>query len=184
MSRRNVNHDPNGKGENWGRFLKDIQDPQIIGILNDDPSMRLNRKSARSLGYGNKQEAIDEALEREKGKLMDREQTARFRALKLGEWWRDTFEVLLPKWAYKRVLNGNQGLCRLLGYQWGQDDGNDLVDDVKAPLGHRLQPYSRAWITRKRFILFGAPVLCRITVEHNGTPTVVDTWKKFIWEKA
>ncbi len=181
---KNVNHDPNGKGENWGRFLKDIADPQVMAILADDPAMRLNRKTARANGFHNKQEAVDEAIRREESALDAREQTAKFRAFKMGEWWRDTFEILLPKWAYNRVLNGNQKLCRLMGYQWGQDDGNDIVEDTKAPLGHRLQPYSRAWITRKRFILFGVPVLCKVTIQHDGKPMVVETWKKFIWEKA
>jgi len=184
---KNVNHDPNGKGENWGRFLKDLQDPQIMGILNDDPAMRLNRKGARAFGYNNKAEAVDEAIKREEAMLATREQTARFRALKLGEWWRDTFKELLPAWAFKKVLNGNRGLLVLLGYQFGSDEGNDMVEDKTKPLGHKLVPYSRVWITRKRFIVFGKPVLQTIkkmVKDEKGVEKEekIETWMKFIWE--
>ncbi len=184
---KNVNHDPNNRGENWGQFLKDVADPQIMGILNDDPAMRLNRKGARALGYNNKAEAVDEAIKREEAALSAREQVARGRALKMGEWWRDTFEVLLPKWAFNQVLNGNRKILILFGYQFGQDDGQDMVEDASRPIGHKLVPYSRAWITRKRFIVFGKPVLQTIKKmvkdEHGVEKQVeVDTWMKFIWE--
>lgn len=185
---KRVNHDPNNNGENWGQFLKDIADPQVQAILNDDPAARLNRKGARALGYHNKAEALDEAIKREEAKAEERKAINHGRALTMGIWWRDTFEVLLPKWAYQRVLDGNQNICRLLGYQWGSDDGNDMVEDKTKPLGHKLQPYSRAWITRKRFVLFGAPVLCKIKVKHWNEQekkeelVTVETWKKFIWE--
>ncbi len=193
MSKKGINPDPNGKGENWPQFLKDINDPQIMGILNDDPAMRLNRKSRRIIGK-TKDELQEEAIQRASNELDNREKIKQFRAFKVGEWWRDTFEKLIPKWAFNRVLNGKRGILLTLGYQYGSEDGNDLVDDKTAPLGHRLQPYTRAWITRKRFILFGVPVLCKVKVPHkikkviNGEEQVfeemieVETWFKFIWE--
>ncbi len=184
---RNINPDPNNKGENWPQFLKDVAGPEVVAILNDNPAMRLNRKGARALGYSNSQEAVDEAIKREEAALSAREQVARGRALKMGEWWRDTFEVLLPKWAYNQVLKGNRKILLLFGYQFGQDDGNDMVEDATKPLGHKLVPYSRAWITRKRFILFGKPVLQTIkkmVKDEKGEEkeVEVDTWMKFIWE--
>ncbi len=193
MSKRGINPDPNGKGENWPQFLKDINDPQIMGILADDPAMRLNRASRRIIGK-TKEELQEEAIQRASNELENREKIKQFRAFKMGEWWRDTFEKLLPKWAYNRVLNGKRGVMLALGYQYGSEDGNDVVEDKAAPLGHRLQPYSRAWITRKRFILFGVPVLCKVKVPHkikkviNGETVEfdemieVETWFKFIWE--
>lgn len=176
----------NGKnGENYPAFLKQLQNPvfqaKLGAILDDDPSKRMNR-ATRRLNGKTKAEIDQEALERATEKLMDQEKTDQFRALKMGEWWRDTFEQLLPGWAFRQALKGNTRPAVLLGYKWGSDNGNDVVEDAKAPLGHRLQPYSRAWITRKRFVLFGKPVLCKVKKEHDGKMIDVDTWFKFIWE--
>jgi hypothetical protein len=175
-------------GENYPRLLKQFQDPmfqaKLNAILDDDPSKRLNRSSRRGLGL-TKEQIDQQALDRAVDKMAQQEKINDFRAYKMGEWWRDTFEKLLPAWAFKIVLNGKRWPLHLFGYQWGSEDGNDVVADLTAPLGHRLQPYSRAWITRKRFILFGVPVLQKIWVPARDNPEEseqVETWRKFVWE--
>lgn len=177
----------NGRGENWPKFLRDLQDPQIMGILNDDPAMRLNRQARRSAA---RPENIERAIKDEREDSLRREQTDKFRATKMGEWWRDTFEKLVPKWVFNRFLNGDRRIPLLLGFQWGSENGNDIVEDKSNPLGHKMVPFSRAWITRKRFWFFGfgKPVLQKITVDEKdaedkdtGRKIVVETWFKFIW---
>jgi len=183
---KQINGD-SGRGENYPAFLKQLQNPvfqaKLNAILDDDPSKRMNR-ATRRLNGKTKAEMDQEALENAALKLADQERIEQFRALKMGEWWRDTFEQLLPKWAFTLTLKGRSNLPVWFGYQWGCDHGNDVVEDKGAPLGHRLQPYSRAWITRKQFVLFGKPVLCKVKREHDGETIKVDTWFKFQWSEA
>lgn len=177
----------NGRGEDWQKYLRALEDPQIKGILNDDPAMRLNRQQRRA---AQRPDNIERAIRDERDDAARREQTEKFRAIKMGEWWRDAFEQLVPKWIFNRFLNGDRRIPLIMGFQWGSESGNEMVPDEAHPLGHRLVPFSRAWITRKRFwfLGFGKPVLQKIKAKEKGVDGVetgstieVESWFKFIW---
>lgn len=182
MSRRNVNHDPNGNGENWGRFLKDIQDPQVIGILNDDPAMRLNRGSARANGFKNKEEALQEAIERGKIQAQEADIIRRGRAQKMGEFYAEVFDAVLPKWAYAAMVGGRRWIGPLFGYVWGNTPGNVMDEESKTP---KLLPCNTCWVARRRFIWFGAPIqVTYMKKDSEGVLKETPGATKFIWEKA
>lgn len=179
---RNINHDPNNKGENWQQFLKDVQDPQIVGILNDDPAMRLNRKGARALDYNNKAEAMEEAVKKGQQQALEAENIRKGRRLKEGEFFAEVFEALLPGWAYSLMTSGKKWVAPLFGYVWGNTPGNHMEEsnDGKVP---KLFPCNTCWVARKRFIWFGKPVqVTYMKKDDKGEMVETPGATKFIWE--
>lgn len=168
MSRKEPDKDPNKKGENWPQFLKQMQDPQIQAILNDDPKMRLNRNARRAA----ERLKPEEAEEEKRKELAERMETLAFRTRKQGEFFRDVFRQVLPKWAYFFAERGNATPARWLGYVWGTQNGNDLEESRNGRLP-KMIPTSVSWVARKKWVLFGEPATVAVTMLEleNGEKT-------------
>jgi len=182
MSKRGINPDPNNKGENWPQFLKDTMDPQVMAILSDDPSMRLNRSSARANGFKNKEEALAEAVERGKIQAQEADMIRRGRSQKMGEFYAEVFEALLPKWAYAAMIGGRRWIGPLFGYIWGNTPGNVMDEESKIL---KMLPCNTCWVARRRFIWFGHPIqVTYMKKDSEGVLRETPGATKFIWEKA
>jgi len=176
------NHDPNGNGENWGQFLKDMQNPQVVGILNDDPAMRLNRKGARALGHQNSQEALDEAIKKQEEREKERAAIQHGRTMKMGEFYAEVFQAKLPKWAYELVVKGHRWIVPTFGYIFGNTPGNHMEESQNGKVP-KLYPCNTCWVARRRFIFFGKPVqVTYMKKDNEGVLRETPGATKFIWE--
>ncbi len=176
------NHDPNNRGENWPGFLKSMQDPQLMAILNDAPGARLNRKTARANGYQNTQEAMDEAIKKGQERALEEDNIRKGRNMKMGEFYAEVFAALLPKFAYNMMVKGHKWIAPLFGYAWGNTPGNHMEEskDSKVP---KLFPCNTCWVARKRFIWFGK-LITQTYKKPDAEGVLRDnpTATKFIWE--
>lgn len=179
---KRVNHDPNNNGENWGQFLKDIADPQVQAILRDDPAARLNRKGARALGHKNSAEALEEAIQRGQQQAAEADAIRKGRAMKMGEFYSEVFEAVLPAFAYRLMLGGRRWVAAAFGYVWGNTPGNHMEEGVggKVP---KLFPCNTCWVARRRFIFFGKPIqVTYMKKDNEGVLRETPGATKFIWE--
>lgn len=169
----------NERGEDWKSHLKAMQDPHIQAILSDDPSARLSRQQRRN----NKRPAeIERAIKAEEGREKERDMQSKFRAVKMGQWFSETYKQLLPIWMWKRVNAGNNFWLRVLGYVHQVDNGNDMIEDKDSALGHKLIPTSLCSIFRKRFYFFGQYKVLKIKMRDKElVKREVDSVFKFIW---
>lgn len=131
-----VNGDPNNKGENWPKFLSEMQalGPVIQSRLGDVTPV--NRGQARGQGRKN----LDDFLRKETLRLADQQ---RFRDFKVNEWFDvhmrkvaprlfRLVERIGPRWAF---------LIRFAGYKLAAHDG------MEGPL-----PYTICTISRFGFL--------------------------------
>lgn len=169
----------NERGEDWPAHLKAMQDPYIQAILSDDPSARLNRQQRRN---SKRPAEIERAIKAEEAKDKERNDKSKFRSLKMGQWFSETYKQLLPLWMWKKVNSGDNFWIGFLGYAHQIDHANDMLEDKDSPLGHKLIPTSICSIFRKRFYFFGSYKVLKIKMtDKEGVDRKVDSVFKFIW---
>lgn len=117
-----VNPDPNGKGENWPKFLKEMQvlGPALQSRLG--PVAPGNRAAARGAGFAN----VEEYLRKETDRLVAQQ---KFRDYTVNKWFDDAMKRTTPwamrliAWLQPRVGRRAALILRLLGYKLRADDG-------------------------------------------------------------
>lgn len=121
MSRADrVNGDPNGKGENWPKFLKEMQTlgPMLHSRLG--PAAPANRAAARGAGFAN----VEEYLRKETDRLIAQQQ---FRDYTVNKWFDDAMRGVSP-WAMRLISRRGPRwavVLRLLGYKLASTDGKE-----------------------------------------------------------
>lgn len=112
-------HDPNNKGENWPKFLKEMQtlgpviEKRLGGVMPE------NRAQAR----GNGRKNLEDFLNKETARLADLE---KFRAYKVNKWFDDNLQKLAPRLFALLHDHPKWGwLIRLAGYKLTATDGTE-----------------------------------------------------------
>lgn len=108
--------DPESKGENWPKFLKEMQ---RLGPALSETRTPQNRAEARSNG----RKSIDDFLTREMSRLADVE---KFRAYKVNLWFDENMQRLAPRiMGLLKRFPRRTSLIRLAGYKLNAIDSRE-----------------------------------------------------------
>ncbi len=141
MNRKNGNG-PNAKGENWPKFLKEMQ---ALAPALKTLSTPGNRIEARALGVHNVHEYIEQKIE-------DLAEVERFRNHTVNTWFDDQIQKLAPRAFAHAKRTGKLWLFKLLGYSMRVKEGYEIVGGEQAATTTAL--IYRFWILKagQRFI--------------------------------
>jgi len=109
----------------------------------------LNRQQRRN---AKRPAEIERAIKAEEAKQKEREMRDKFRAVKMGQWFRDAFRQILTPKLFERVEKGDTKILEKYGYMHGIQAGNDMETDPTSPLGHKLVPTSTCFIVRRKLV--------------------------------
>lgn len=116
--RKSNGHDPNNRGENWPKFLKEMQTLAPLINAKLGPSAPANRGEARAQGKGSVKQYLDEEI----AKLTERQ---RFRDWRVNSWFDETMAKLSP-WLFSIIRKRSPSwvvLLKLAGYRMSATDG-------------------------------------------------------------
>lgn len=136
----------NKPGEDMQKFLKQLNtDPQLLAILNDDPTQRISRRQARALGEHDADALRDKIFEK-------RKEIEEFRNFTCGKWVHTKLKEHFPEWLFNHTLKHGPKLSRMFGWYFGSDHGPKFA----AIEGHmpKMYPSTRVFLARKRFRFF------------------------------
>lgn len=110
----------NAKGEDYGKFIKEISSPEFRMVarkLNKMSSLPKNRAEARAKGFDN----VEEAIKKQAGQIRDREE---FRAHKINKWFDDQLLRYSPRLFLFAKRIKKPWLFKWLGFRFEADDRN------------------------------------------------------------